>query len=62
MNANRTSKGANYCIHRAQWARIFKKVQAKKTHEIKSINFTNNFFDQSPFLAISKTAKYPFLN
>jgi len=27
-----------------QWARIFKKVQVKKTREIKLINFTKKFF------------------
>ncbi len=42
-----------------QWARKFKKVQAEKTREI---NFTNIFFDQIPFFAISKMTKNQFLN
>ena len=44
------------------WAKKFKKVQAKKTREIKQINLTKKFFDQIPFLAISKMAKNQFLN
>jgi len=46
----------------AQWAIKFKKIQAKKTREIKLINFTKIFFDQIPFFAISKMAKNQFLN
>ena len=46
----------------SQWARIFKKVQAKTTREIKKINFTKNFIDQIPFFAISKIAKNQLLN
>ena len=45
-----------------QWARMFKKVQAKTTREIKKINFTKNFIDQIPFFAISKIAKNQLLN
>ena len=41
----------------AQRARKFKKVQAKKTLEIKKINFTKVFFGQISFFAISKMAK-----
>ena len=47
---------------RTQWARKFKKVQAKKTREIKEINFTKKCFDQIQFFAISKMAKIQFLN
>ena len=39
-----------------QWARKLKKDQAKKTREIKKINFTNYFF------ANSKMTKNQFLN
>ena len=39
-----------------QWAKIFKKVQAKKSQ------FHEKNFDQSPFFAISKMAKNQFLN
>ena len=46
----------------AEWARKFKKAQAKKTLEIKEINFMKLFFDQNPFCAISKMAKNQFLN
>ena len=34
---------------------------AKKTREIKEINFTKFYFDQIPFFAISKMAKNQFL-
>jgi len=40
-----------------QWARIFKKVQVKKTREIKLINFTKKKIGQIPFFAISKMTK-----
>ena len=49
-------------FHMADWARKFKKVQAKKTLEIKEINFMKLFFDQNPFCAISNMAKKLFLN
>ena len=39
-------------------ARKFKQVQAKKLVKSNKINFTNNFFDQIPFFAISKMAKF----
>ena len=45
-----------------QWARLFKKVQAKKTREIKEINFMNFFCGKIPFFAISNMAKNQFLN
>ena len=35
-----------------------KKVQGKKTHEIKWINFMKFYFFQIPFFAISKMANY----
>ena len=45
-----------------QWARKFKKVQAKKlVKSDKSISW-KNFFDQNPFFAISRMAKNQFLN
>ena len=54
-----------FCKNIAQWARKFKKVQAKKkiVKSNKSIS-RNNFFDQIPFFAISKMtpAKNQFLN
>ena len=48
-------------FHMAEWARKFKKVQAKKTLEIKEINFMKSFFDQNPFCGISNMAKFFFL-
>ena len=49
--------------NKAQWARKYKKNPGQKTSEIKLlINFTNNFFDQIQFFAISKMAKNQFLN
>ena len=46
-----------------QWARkLKKKVQAKKTCEIKYFNFMKKNSDQIPFFAISKMAKNQFLN
>ena len=42
-----------------QWARKFKKIQAKKTRESISRIL---FFDQIPFFAISKMVKNHFSN
>ena len=46
-----------------QWARKFKKVQAKKNswNQINQFH-EKTFFDQIPFFAISKMAKNQFLN
>ena len=46
----------------AQWARKFKKVQAKKLVKSNKINFRNSFIGQIPFFAISKMANNQFLN
>ena len=43
-------KEAFWVLFISQWARKCKKVQAKKTREIKQINFMNSFFDQIQFL------------
>ena len=55
-NSNETS-GTNKAglqfkknVKQKQWARKFKKVQARKTREI---NFTKKFFDQIPFFDLS---------
>ena len=49
-------------ITQCTWARKLKKVQAKKTREIKKINSSKIVFDQIPFFAISKITKNQFLN
>ena len=47
---------------KAQWARKFKKVQTKKTCEIKHINFIGEKIGQISFFAISKMTKNQFWN